>query len=76
MKEEIIERKLKAQLDYFKIYAVFIIGLTTGNVNLIKNFLEKELQSTFVMLCIGSFMFIVICIMFIQSIITINKLTK
>lgn len=76
MKEELADRKLKAQLDFFKIYSVFVIGLVTGNVNLLNTYLEKGLQSTYILLWTGGFFLIIVFLLFARPIIKINNLIK
>ena len=76
MKEEQVERRLKAELDFFKVYAVFVIGLATGEVNLllredvIDSLLIKVLFATGLVLLFVAFSFL------IRSYFRIRKITK
>ena len=76
MKEEEIERKLKAELDFFKVYAVFIIGLITGNVNLFNNFIAINEKHTFILLSTGAVFMIFMFGMILRSFYKIKKLTN
>ena len=74
--DEQIDRKLKAELDFFKVYAVFIIGLITGNVNLFDNFIEANALHTLIILVTGIAFLIFVAMMFVRSFFKIIKLTK
>jgi len=76
MTTELTDRKLKAQLDFFKIYSVFVIGLVTGCVNLFNSYLEKGWQSTLILLCVGGLSLSVSFSMFIIAIYKIKNLIK
>ncbi len=73
---ELADRKLKAKLDFFKIYSVFVIGLVTGNVNLLNSYLEKDKLSSLVLLIFGILVLIIFFIAFLQSIVKIESLIK
>ena len=65
MKEQQIERALKAELDFFKMYVVFVIGLATGDVNLLlrddvnNSLLIKVLFATGSLLLFVAFLFFI-----------------
>ena len=42
MNKDIIDRKLKAEINFFNIYAVFIIGLATANYKLYSDYLTNK----------------------------------
>lgn len=76
MKEEVTERKLKAELDFFKVYAVFIIGLVTGNVNLLNRYFEKGTPLALVLFTAGILILMVVFVMLLRSLFKIDALTK
>ena len=73
MKEEQIERRLKIELDFLKVYAVFIIGLVTGNVNLLLSYFREEEKITLVLFLVG---FIALLIFIVLAVRTIKHLYK
>lgn len=76
MKEQQIERKFKAELDFFKVYAVFIIGLATGDVNLL---LRENVNNSLliqVLFTAGSVLLIVAFFFLLRSYFRIRELTK
>ena len=76
MNENAAERKLKAELDFFKVYAVFIIGLVTGDVNLFLKFMDEATAHILILLLFGMCVLLVVLFFFMKSFNTINKLTK
>jgi len=69
------KERLKAEIELFKIYAIFLIGLITGISTIL---LKREFDNTIAMLLLligGLFLFGVV-IVFIQSYFTIKKLIK
>ena len=75
-REAAVERKLKAELDFIKIYAAFIIGLAAGCTNLFFKFLVSGNEYVFGIFICGICVLITLFIFFIKSFYTINKLTK
>lgn len=76
MSDKIIDRKLKAELDLIKIYAVFLFGLIPGNINLLYRYSNGTDVMTLLFFISGIILFIFILITFLKSYFTINKLTK
>ena len=75
MKEEQVERRLKAELDFFKVYAVFIIGLVTGDVNQFNTFIRTGDIHSLIILIAGITVLMFFVGACIQSYIKIKKLT-
>ena len=73
MDKEIIDKKLKAQIDLFKIYSVFLIGLISGITGIL---LQNELNNNIfvTLLIIGFIFFIIVVIIFIRTLFIIYKL--
>ena len=75
MNKEIIERKLRTEIELFKIYSFFLIGLITGISTIVigKTYTDKYV---FNLLVIGAIFLFVVFFAFFRSHIRIIKLTK
>lgn len=75
MNKEIIEKKLKTELELFKIYSFFLIGLITGISTIIigKTYTDKYVLY---LLISGTLILVVIFFAFFRSYFRIIKLTK
>lgn len=74
--KDTLERKLRAELDFFKIYAIFVIGLVTGNINLINDYAINQNRLSLILLIIGLITMIIILITLIQTYKKIKDLIK
>lgn len=76
MNKEIIERKLKAEIELFKIYSLFIIGLITGISSLLLKDKFYDNNIVLILLIIGFVFLIAVTIIFIKYLHQIKILTK
>ena len=67
MDESTLERKLKAELDFYKVYAVFIIGLVTGDINLLLKYMNEPSQNMLLLLSLGISVLLVVFFFFMKS---------
>ena len=59
MDKDIIDKKLKAEINFFNIYAVFIVGLVTGNYTIYLDYLLNKSELFLNLFYIGIFSLIV-----------------
>lgn len=76
MDKEIIDKQIKNEIDLFKVYAFFLVGLITGNTNLVIRYIEKNEIFILNLLLIGIVFLLIVVIIFVISLIRIKKLTK
>ena len=76
MNKDTIERKLKAELIFFQMYIILLIGLVTGNINFLLKYADKSDILILRILIAGFIAFLIVVIMIIKSYISIKKLTK
>ena len=74
--KEKIERKIKIELELFKMYCFFLIGLVTGIYSILISEIYNTNQVAFVILIIGIVFFLVVTILLVNSYIKLNKLKK
>jgi len=76
MNKDIIDRKLKAEINFFNIYAVFFIGLITGDLNLLLKYVYSEKPIILYLLIIGIILLIYTFVLLIKTYYSIKNLTK
>ena len=76
MKNEIIDRKLKAAINFFNISSVFIIGLATGDLNLYFKYLSEKNITILYIFIAGIVVLVITFVVFIRFFFSIKKLIK
>jgi len=76
MDKDKIERKVKIEIEFFRIYSFFIFGLVTGIYGIFINGIYKWNYNAFLLLIIGVIFLIFFCIMFLNSYFKLKKLWK
>jgi len=76
MNKDVIDRKVKVELDFFKIYAIFVIGLVTGDVNLFLKYVSDKSNIILLLLMSGILVLILIFAFLIRSFLQLTKFTK
>ncbi|MCH8317233.1 MAG: hypothetical protein IIA88_01850 [Bacteroidetes bacterium] len=87
MDKEIIDKRIKNEIELFKVYSFLLVSLTTGVSVIIisKSFIDEFISDyirvnvdkiIFILFIIGIISFIVVFVTFMGSFIKIRKLTK
>ena len=76
MDKEIIDKRIKNEIELIKMYSFFLIGLITGVVNFVIRYIEKDEKFILNLLIIGFAFLSLVIYMFVSSFIRIKKLTK
>ena len=76
MNEQKIDRKLKTEIEFFKMFIILIMGLVAGNINLLSKYIDNKSNIFLFLLILGIIFLIIISIFTLKSIITIKKLTN
>ena len=76
MNKDIIDRKLKAEINFFNIYAVFFIGLITGNLNLLLKYVYSEKPIILYLFITGIILLVYTFVLLIKTYFSIKNLTK
>jgi hypothetical protein len=76
MDKEIIDKKIKHKIELFKVYAIFVIALGSGNVSLFLFNKGAQTKDEFYLLVAGIVLFIMFVILFVRSYIIIVQLLK
>jgi len=76
MDTEKIEKKIEIEIDLFKMYSVFLIGLITGITTIIfeEQFYQNKIK--LIVLILGLLFLTFVIFVFVKSYIKIYKLTK
>jgi len=76
MDKEIIDKQIKNEIELFKVYAFFLVGLITAIINFVIRYIEKNEKFILILLEVGSVFLILVSFFIIVSYIKIIKLTK
>jgi len=76
MDKETVDKKLKHEIEMFKVYTIFIIVIGTGNISLLlkSGFLQNKIE--YFILISGVFIFLIFVVAFVQSFFKIKQLFK
>lgn len=76
MNKDTIERKLKAELVLFQMYVILLMGVVTGDVNLLLYYFNNHYELILNLLIFGVIIFVFILTLAFHSFLKIKKLTK
>ncbi|MBW8049628.1 MAG: hypothetical protein FVQ77_04680 [Cytophagales bacterium] len=76
MDKDTIERKLKAELVLFQMYVILLMGVVTGDINLLLNYINDYYELILNLLIFGVIIFVFILTLAFHSFFKIKKLTK